>query len=80
MLLVGREVEYVGESAVSYAGSWAVINCILDFLAVRKIPLKSRPYLTPLLSNENREEPPEDVEVASFLDQIREILSSDRAA
>ncbi|KIM46161.1 hypothetical protein M413DRAFT_441228 [Hebeloma cylindrosporum] len=54
----------------------------VDFLSIRKIPLKQKPYLLgngEHLSSPLDDTPPVDPDVEIFLNQIRTVLQSDRA-
>ena len=52
----------------------------LDFLAVRKIPLKEHPYITENQQQHQKEETrSEDADVALFLNKVRVVLKTDRA-
>jgi len=81
VLLSGREVEFVGVS-IFVAHSREILIKVLDFLSIRKIPLKRRPYL--LGNGENPSQPldgirPVDSDVDTFLNRTRAILKADRA-
>lgn len=54
------------------------LTSLLDFLAVRKIPLKKHSYIT---DNERQQEEArsEDPHVTSYLSKIRAVLQTDRA-
>lgn len=52
----------------------------LDFLAVRKIPLKEYPYITENQQQRQEEETrSEDLNVTLFLNKVRVVLKTDRA-
>lgn len=52
----------------------------LDFLAVRKIPLKEHPYITENQQQHQEEETrSEDPNVSLFLNKVRAVLKTDRA-
>ena len=80
VLLSGREVEFVGVF-VFIMRSREILIKVLDFLSIRKIPLKQKPYLLG-----NGEDPsqqldtrPIDPDVDLFLDQTRDVVKTDRA-
>jgi ATP-dependent RNA helicase DDX55/SPB4 len=52
------------------------LNIFLDFLAIRKIPLKEHPYITQQQGEETRSEDPN---ITSYLNKVRVILKTDRA-
>lgn len=54
-------------------------NSFLDFLAIRKIPLKEHPYITENQKPQEEETRLEDPNVISYLNRIRTILKTDRA-
>ena len=55
----------------------------LDFLAVRKIPLKEHPYITENQEQQQQQKEAEtrseDPNVTSFLNKVRIVLKTDRA-
>jgi hypothetical protein len=51
----------------------------LDFLAVRKIPLKKLSYVTENQQQQEEDKRSEDPRVISYLDKIRAVLKTDRA-
>jgi len=55
---------------------------VLDFLSIRKIPLKQKPYLLgngENFSHQLDDTRPVDPDVVPFLNQIRTVLQTDRA-
>ena len=52
----------------------------LDFLAVRKIPLKKHPYITENQQQQEEEtRSEEDPQINSYLNTVRAVLKTDRA-
>lgn len=53
----------------------------LDFLAVRKIPIKEHPYISEDQQQQHQEEETrsEDPNVSSFINKVRVVLNTDRA-
>lgn len=86
VLLVGRETEYVGKPRVHFCSMHMLLtSCrIIDFMAVRKIPLKQQPYLresgaSNVSFSDILENRVEDPSVISFHATIRKTLVTDRA-
>jgi ATP-dependent RNA helicase DDX55/SPB4 len=51
----------------------------LDFLAVRKIPLKKHPYIIENQQQQEEEPRSEDPHVTTYLNKVRAVLKTDRA-
>ena len=77
-LLVGREIEYVGQFNSSFFPDVSPER-VSDFLSIRKIPMKEHPYLMGDSSKAGGQEHTEDPQVQVFLDSIRSVLITDRA-
>lgn len=85
VLLAGREAEYIGEP-ISVSGLVTIIHHLpLEFMAVRKIPLKQHSYLTDkeaphtISTSADQCHPLEDASVSNFQDRVRMTLLTDRA-
>ena len=87
-LLVGREVDYIGkflpptdsrqmEIMISFWGDFA-LTLMIDFMAVRKIPLKEQPTLN-ADGSPRSDTDSEDPEVSRVVSEIRSIVLKDRA-
>jgi ATP-dependent RNA helicase DDX55/SPB4 len=76
-------MEYIGEDNLSSYEHDMNVYMSLDFMAIRKIPLKERSYFMDDASAQRSEADgsvqPEDPKVSTLLHQIRRKLLTDRA-
>ncbi|KAI6113657.1 DEAD-domain-containing protein [Pisolithus croceorrhizus] len=70
-----------GKSGRAYVFLTSKETEYIDFLAVRKIPVRRHPYVGVggVLSRDEIHEPSEDVVVSDYLSKIREVVLTDRA-
>ena len=78
VLLVGRESDYVGQSPLNIHQRSQYKPTCVDFMSIRKIPLKEQPYLD---RDEWRKtaESEEDPSTTTLQNKMRESLLTDRA-